>query len=382
MRRWDRRDFLGLSARAAVAVGFPAFSSSNTSVTGRATAEPILEPDLPIVDAHHHLWLIPPAVIAELQSLDTVFGEELRSVFRDHGRYLLDEFLSDAKTGHNMRASVYVQAGAMLRAGGPDAMKPVGEVEFANGIAAMSASGLYGDIRVCAGIVGQANLMLGDAVEGVLHAEIEAGDRRYRGIRVSAEYDPDPKIYGFGIPHVLKNEKFRSGFKKLGKLGLSADVILLEPVLPELIDLARAFPDTPIILNHVGVPIGVASYAGQRAERFPIWRDNIRTLARCENVAVKLGGLGGPYAGLKGWRASPPLTSEQLAAEWKPYIESCIEAFGVHRSMFESDFPVDAEVCSYAVLWNAFKRLTANASKDEKAALYSGTATKIYRLEL
>jgi len=230
-------------------------------------------------------------------------------------------------------------------------------------------------------ILGQANLTLGDAVEEVLHAEVQAGDGRYRGIRVSAEYDPDPKIYGFGIAHVLKDEKFRSGFKKLGKLGLSADVILLEPVLPELIDLARAFPDTQIILNHVGVPIGVASYAGKREERFPIWRENIHTLARCENVAVKLGGLGAPTrVSEDGERAhrSPP-SSWRRSGSPTSRAASRPSAFSARCSRVTSR---SMPRCSYAVLWNACKRLTANASKDEKAALYSDTATRIYRLEL
>jgi L-fuconolactonase len=270
----------------------------------------------------------------------------------------------------------------MYRAGGPAETKSVGEVEFVNGVAAMSASGVFGEVKACSGIVGGVDLRLEDAVEEILTAHIRAGGERYRGVRCpGTDYDEDPKIMGagVGVPHLLLDAKFRAGFAWLHRKGLSFDVFLLEPQLPDLIDLARSFPDTQIILNHVGAPLGVGRHAGRREERFSIWRDNIVTLSTCANVAVKLGGLG---IQMGGFEYTLPVSSSQLAAAWKPYIETCIEAFGVDRCMFESNFPVDAAVCTYPMLWNAFKKISAGASRTEKTALFGGTATRVYRLDI
>jgi predicted TIM-barrel fold metal-dependent hydrolase len=264
-------------------------------------------------------------------------------------------------------------------------LRPIGETEFVNGVAAMSASGLYGDMRACAGIVSRADLMLGDAVTPVLEAHIQAGGGRFRGIRNSASFEEDKDVLGplnrveAGL---YRSDQFREGFKHLGRLGLSFDAWLLEPQLPDVIDLARAFPETTIVLDHVGTPLGRGSYEGRREERFPIWRDNIKELATSPNVAVKLGGLAMTFCNFPSFLAEPRAPSEQLAEEWRPYIETCIEAFGAERCMFESNFPVDMGACSYATLWNALKRLAAGASEAEKTALFSGTATKVYRLEL
>jgi predicted TIM-barrel fold metal-dependent hydrolase len=346
------------------------------------TREPILEPELPIVDPHHHLWDRTAAALAQMPYPDHPFSQ----VIGAFPRYLLDELLADLKSGHNVRATVFLECGAMYRASGPDALKCVGETEFVNGVAAMSASGIYGDIRACAGIVGHANLKLGDAVEDVLRAHIHAGNGRFRGIRHSAAYDADAGVLGLMAgrhpPGLYRDAPFREGFKWLHRLGLSFDAWLLEPQLPDLVDLARAFPDTQIVLDHVGTPLGLASYAGKREERYSIWRGNIRALARSENVSAKLGGLAMPFCGFPSFHAKPPASSEQLAKEWRPYIETCIEAFGVNRCMFESNFPVDSGSCTYAVLWNALKRIAAGYSSSEKTALFSGTAARVYRLAL
>jgi predicted TIM-barrel fold metal-dependent hydrolase len=157
---------------------------------------------------------------------------------------------------------------------------------------------------------------------------------------------------------------------------------IFEPQLPDLINLVQTFPEGRFVLTHAGMPLGIGAYEGLREERFPIWRDNIRALAASGNVAVKLGGLGMPLGGFPSYRAEPPATSEQIAAEWRPYIETCIEEFGADRCMFESNYPEDAGTASFPVLWNAFKRLAAGASPKEKTALFSGTAKKIYRLDL
>ncbi|HZZ66914.1 MAG TPA: amidohydrolase family protein [Phenylobacterium sp.] len=341
-------------------------------------AEAILDPDLPIVDPHHHLW--------DHRNYPTAGGgpeHPFMTAIADARRYLLDELIADAST-HNVRATVFVECGAFYKADGPLEMRGIGETEFVNGVAAMSASGIYGDFRACAGIVSRADLLLGDVVTPVLEAHVRAGGGRFRGIRNSASFNEDKDVLGplnrveAGLYH---DGKFREGFARLGPLGLTFDAWLLEPQLPDVIDLARAFPDQTIILDHVGTPLGRASYEGRLPERFGVWRDNIRQLAKSPKVVVKLGGLAMAFCNFPSFLSEPRAPSEQLAAEWAPYIETCIEAFEPKRCMFESNFPVDMGACSYATLWNAFKRIASGYSADEKTALFSGTATKTYRLE-
>jgi L-fuconolactonase len=349
-------------------------------MTDALAAEAILEPELPIIDPHHHLWDRPAGTAADLPA-----EHGFDKVMRLSPRYLLDELLADLNSGHNVRATVFVQCGAMYRADGPAALKPVGETEFVNGVAAMSASGIYGEVRACAGIVGHVDLSLGPVVSEVLEAHLRAGGGRFRGIRHSASYDPDPRVLG-PLARIggglYESSAFREGYARLAEFGLSFDTWLLEPQLPELINLLRAFPDTPVILDHVGTPLGLASYEGRREERFAIWRENIRKLAALPQVSVKLGGLAMPFCGFPSFMQTPPATSVQLAAEWRPYIETCIESFGVDRCMFESNFPVDLGSCTYRTLWNAFKIIAKAYSNAEKTALFSGTAKRVYRLDL
>ena len=342
--------------------------------------EAILEPDLPIVDPHHHFWDRPGMTGADLPPPKHGF----ESVLRMAPRYLLDELLADMNRGHNVIATVYMECGSFYRAGAEAHMRPVGETEAVNGYAAVSASNLYGEVRACAGIVGTADLRRGEAAREVLEAHMDAS-YRFRGIRQSASADADPEVLGplhRQGPGLYLQEDFRRGFAQLAPLGLSFDAWMLEPQLPDLIDLARAFPDTTIVLDHVGTPLGVGTYKGKLAERFDIWRDNIRELAKSPKVHVKLGGLAMVFPGFPSFLSDPPARSEQLAEEWKPYIETCIEAFGAERCMFESNFPVDIGSCTYDVLWNAFKVIAKDYSAAEKAALFSGTATKVYKLDL
>jgi L-fuconolactonase len=342
--------------------------------------ETILEPDLPIIDPHHHLW-DRTMVLAALPPPKHGFEHMLRKV----PRYLFDELLADMRRGHNVIATVYMECGAFYRAAGEPAFKPVGEVEFVGGVAAMGASGIYGDVRPCAGIVGHADCTVGAAVEDVLQQLIDAGGARFRGIRQSCSADADPEVLGplnrlkAGLYY---GDAFREGFARLGPMGLSFDAWLLEPQLPDLIDLAKAFPDTQIILDHVGTPLGIGAYRGKREERYPTWLGNIRKLAELPNVAVKVGGLAMVFPGFDSFMSDPPTPSTKLAEEWRPYVEPVIEAFGAERCMFESNFPVDIGSCDYDVLWNTFKVLAKGASAEEKTALFSGTAKKIYRLDL
>ena len=348
-------------------------------------AESIIDPELPIIDAHHHLWLRTPAELAAMDTAENLMAQTLASTFGRHARYLLDEFLADLNTGHHVIATVYIQVHTMYRIRGPEPMRSLGEVEFANGIAAMAASGLFGETAVCAGIVGAVDLRLGEAAEVVMEAHQRAGGGRYRGIRdPGVAYDDDQRNLGKfgGVPHLLLDSKFRAGFKQLERLGLSYDAWQLEYQLEDLIDLARAFPGIQIVVNHVGGLFGVGGYSGRTEERFARWRENIRALSHCPNVTMKLGGLGMPTCGFGSSLTTSAPDSEHLAGVWAPYIETCIEVFGAHRCMFESNFPVDAATTSYPVLWNAFKRITSGASKDERAALFSGTAKRFYRLDV
>ena len=322
--------------------------------------EEILDPARPIVDPHHHLW--------------------------DRGgqRYLIEELAADIGSGHNVIATVYVEARSMYRAGGPEALRPLGEVEFANGAAAMSASGGYGSAAICAGIVGHANLLLGEAARPVLEAEIAAGNGRFRGIRHSSAWDADAEVagmYALRPKGLLLDPIFREGFACLAPLGLSFDAWLFHPQIGELADLARAFPDTGIVLDHCGGPIGVGSYANRREEIFANWKASIQDIAKCPNVMVKLGGLAMRLLGYDFDRRPKPPSSEDAAAAWGAYIETCIEAFSAERCMFESNFPPDKGQCSYQVIFNAFKRIAAQYSEAEKTALFTGTATEFYRLK-
>jgi L-fuconolactonase len=322
--------------------------------------EEVIEPGLPIIDPHHHLWDYPDA------------------------RYLLPELLDDLGSGHNIISTVFMECRSMYRQGGDPDMAPVGETEFVNGIAAMSASGAYGPARICEGIVGHANLALGGKARQVLEALIAAGGGRFRGIRHISTWHADPNAGVSAVmaaPDLLKSTGFREGFACLEPLGLSFDAWMYHTQLDDLVGLARQFPQTKIVMNHVAGPINVGPYAGRREEVFADWHAKIRNLATCPNVSMKLGGLGMRLFGFDFHEAAAPPSSEQLAQAWRPYIEACIAAFGPERCMFESNFPVDKGTCSYQALWNAFKRITAKASADEKAALYRTTAARFYRLK-
>ena len=343
--------------------------------------EAILEPDLPIIDPHHHLWDRTQGNTGDLPPPRHGFEAMLRMV----PHYLFDELLADMTRGHNVIGTVYMECGSMYRADAAPAFRPVGETEFVNGVAAMAASGLYGDSRACAGIVGHVDLTIGATARAVLEAHIAAGGGRFRGIRHAASSDTDPAVLGpLGQrpAGLYLDARFREGFAQLAPLGMSFDAWMLEPQLGDLVDLARAFPDTTIVLDHVGTPLGIGVYAGRREERFAGWRANIQALAALPNVFVKLGGLAMVFPGFDSFMAASPASSTQLATEWRPYIDACIQAFGPTRCMFESNFPVDIGSCTYDVLWNTFKVLSQGYSADEKTALFNDTARRVYRLDI
>ena len=321
-------------------------------------SEEIIDPDRKICDPHHHLWDHPTS------------------------RYLLDELLADTGSGHNVVSTVFVECNSMYRADGPEAMKVVGETECVNGVAAMSASGGYGDMRACSGIVSHADLLLGSAVGEALDAHIAASPR-FRGIRHAAGWDPSDEVrnsHSKPPEHILLNDTFREGFAELDRRHLSFDAWLYHTQIPELTDLAKAFPGTTIIFNHFGGPLGIGPYAGKQDEIFPVWQESVAELAQCKNVFAKLGGIVMPINSFGFHKQDLPATSDQIVAATGRYHRHAIEVFGAERCMFESNFPVDKQSCSYHVLWNAFKKIAADASESDKNALFHDTAARAYRL--
>ncbi len=329
------------------------------------TTEPTLEPELPICDPHHHFW-------------------DFRTERVPYQRYLLHELVADVTSGHNVRSTVFVEARAMYRADGPEAFRPVGEVEFVQGLAAASASGLYGECRAAAAIVGHANLNAGEQVEPVLAALQAASRNRFRGIRHSVTSDPHPEIDRASPNRTvnrLGREDFRAGARVLARLGLSFEAWLYFPQLPDLAAFANAVPELTIISNHIGGLMRAGPYSGRDDEVIAQWRQGIAAVAACPNVYMKLGGIGMPRTGFEWHEREKPIGSEELAESIAPFMHYCIEQFGPERCMFESNFPVDKVSFSYNSLYNAFKRLSAAYSESERAALFHDTATRVYRIE-
>lgn len=320
-----------------------------------------LEPDLPIVDAHHHLWKLP------------------------HDTYLLDDFLADAdpaRGGHNVVASVFAECAAMYRPDGPAELRSVGEVEFANGIGAQAASGVFGATLACAAMFGSADLMLGERVGEVLDLHMARAPERYRGIRPIVCADPHGALdpWPNAPAGMMESPAFRAGVRELESRNLSLDVWVFHHQLEEVAKLAAAAPGLAIILDHIGTPLGMGWYADRRDEVFAAWRAGLAELATRPNVLLKLGGLNMHFNGFD-WhaRARPP-TSDELVAANGPYYATAIELFGPSRCMFESNFPMDKRACSYGVLWNAHKKMAAGFSADEKRAMFHDVAVRAYRI--
>ena len=329
------------------------------------TREQVIEPGLPICDPHHHLWNHPGS------------------------RYLVEEFLADidggkagaACAGHRVTSTVFVECLQFYRPDGPEEMKPVGETEFIDGVAGDYETS-NGTVDVAAAIVGFADLTLGREVQAVLEAHL-AASKRFCGIRYATAWDASERIHNAHTqprPGLMQDAKFRAGLACLEPLGLSFDAWLYHPQLAELVELAQDFPGLTIVLDHMAGPLGIGPYAEKREAVFDAWRHALEPLARCANVNIKLGGRSLTMAGF-GWhrREAPPGSSE-LAEAFGPYYRACIDLFGAERCMFESNFPVDRASCSYTVLWNAFKKLSANYSPQQRAALFHDTASRVYRL--
>jgi len=316
-----------------------------------------IDAELPTCDAHHHLWQRPPS------------------------DYLLDALLGDLRSGHNVVSTVAIECRYGYREDGAEELRPVGETEFLESVANRVGADSTIETRVAAAIVGHANLTLGDALAPVLEAHLAASPTRFRGIRHSTTWDASDALRSDAPPGLLGDDNFRRGFAWLRRLGLSFDAWLYHPQLAEVVDLARAYTDVPIILNHIGAPLGAGPYAGKRDAVFQSWSKGITAVAACPNVTVKLGGVGSLRSGYD-WHERPVKpSSTELAQVLKPYFEHCIDRFGAERCMFESNFPVEKSSNSYVNLWNAFKRIAEKYSDAERAALFHDTAARVYRID-
>ena len=322
--------------------------------------EEITDPERPIIDPHHHLW-------------------------RENERrkeYLVEHLWEDTGSGHNIEKTVFVECNAEYLTDGPEHMRPIGETQFVAKAAAQTAQDP--NQATISAIVSFARCLLGAQVEEVLQAHIEAGNGLFRGIRNQASWSASEAIANSRVeppPHLYTNPKFQEGFAKLGPLGLTFDAWLYHTQIPDLTELARKFPDTTIIMDHFGGPLGTGPYANYRDEVFAKWKQDIATLSQCPNVNAKLGGLAMPVNGW-GWEtADKPATSDDIVKKHTPYYMHTIECFGPERCMFESNFPVEKVSASYSVFWNAFKKMAANFSEDEKNALFRDTATRVYKID-
>jgi len=314
-----------------------------------------LDAHTPIFDPHHHLW--------------------------DRGghTYLPDQFNADAK-GHALLATVYVECRSRYWTHGPEHLRPVGEIQYVAELVTDRTGPTH--TSLCAGIVGFADLSLGDDVEAVLQAHEETGQGRFKGIRYATAWDADPAIHAAYPSHagILRETKVQAGARRLAERGLSLDTWVYFRQLDDVVALARACPDLVIVVDHCGGPLGIGPYAERRQEVFAEWRSAMEAFKPLNNVFMKFGGLAMPIAGFA-WRKRPePPTSQTLAEAWRPYFEVCLDVFGPARCMFESNFPVDRTGCSYTSLWNAFKTLAQNLSPDERQSLLRGTAQRVYRL--
>lgn len=318
--------------------------------------EEVLDPEIVIVDSHHHLW-------------------EQSGV-----PYLLHEILGDTQSGHRVAATVFVQANYGYRTFGPAHLAPVGETEK---VATMrkAARQLGSPTDIAAAVVAYADLMLGDAVDEVLVAHAEAAEGALRGIRHSVSRDenfPDGIVLRPAPAGMLADTQYRTGLGRLRDHDLVYEAMLYHQQIPELAGMAKALPDLKIVLDHIGCVLGIGPYQGRERETFLGWRRDMEVLSQCPNVNVKIGGFGMIICGARWHERSMPPSSSELAEAWRPYVETCIDLFGVERCMFESNFPVDKAMYSYRTLWNSFKRLTASMGHAERAALFAGTAVKTY----
>lgn len=322
--------------------------------------EAAIEPELPIIDAHHHVWEKEP--------------------FPPFDPYDETDLFADMEgCGHNIVGTVFTDSHTSYLIDGPEHLRVVGETRYAERIAELALERGGGAAGACAAIAPSANLLLGALVGETLDAHA-AVTKRFRGIRHMTAYDADvPASVGTGAA-VMMQPAFREGFAELARRHLSFDAWLLQPQLPEVIDLARSFPETLIILDHLGGPMAIGRFAGRRTEAFDMWKRDMTELATCANVRVKVGGLNMGMAGVDAVAREVPFTSAEMAAAQRDHILTAIDLFGPARCMFESNVPVDTHGAGYGVIWNAFKRVSEGFTATERNQLFYATAVDTYRI--
>lgn len=329
---------------------------------GRLQREVALDPNIPIVDAHHHLH-----------------GKATDDYF-----YRTEDLNADLSSGHAVIGTIYVEGfKSGWRDGGPEAMRPVGEVEMIVEATRVSPQLAHGACRVAAGIVSFADLLLGDGIAPVLEAQMAASQGRLRSVRPSMSWDGGTvgsALSRMARRNAISDPGFRRGVACVQALGLSLDVWVLSHQLQDVVGLVDAFPDLEVVLCHVGGLLGVAEHRSRHASSYAAWLHDLRVLAERPNVRVKVGGMGMPMFGFGFEFEDRPATSSELALAWQPLIDACVETFGPGRCMFESNSPVDKQASGYVEIWNAFKRTTRHLSPDERRSMFYGTACEAYRL--
>jgi L-fuconolactonase len=318
--------------------------------------------DVPIIDAHHHLWTEPP--------------------FPQFAPYPIEQMASErAASGHDVRATVFVDCQRTHLTEGPEELRVIGETRTveAEAEAAQAAGGAMSGLA--AAIVGRADMRLGARVEDVLLAHLQESPKRFRGIRHMTPWHPGMSFFDLEIDeHMVSSQAFREGLAALAKLELSFDAWVLFTQLHDVVELARAVPEGTVVINHAGTPLGVGPWEGKADEVFEIWCEGMTAAAGCPNVVVKLGGLLMHTTGLAPHGLEGPMTPEQVAAALRRYVRAAIDIFTPSRCMFESNFPIDGMFVSYGDLWSGFDLITADFTRPERESLFAGTAARTYRL--
>ena len=327
--------------------------------------EEIVDQDLEIIDPHHHLWPGTPRT-------DGVSADN---------RYLLEDLWNDTQSGHNLVKTVFVECGQGYFESGSEAMKPIGETRFVVEVAEEAKQDV--SKAQIEGIVGHADMMLGESAREVLEAHLEEGKGRFKGIRHGASWDESDEIrnsHSNPIQSIYLDDEFQKGIEQLDALNLTLDAWNYHKQIKELTELAKCFPNLKIVQNHFGGPLGIGPYAGRREEVFSVWQESIAELAERDNVVIKIGGLAMPINGWGWHKRELPANSDEFIESHGRYYLHAIKCFGVERCMFESNFPVDKRSISYPVLWNGFKKIVEDFSTEEKEYLFYKTAAEFYSL--
>ena len=322
--------------------------------------EEIINPELPIIDPHHHLWN---------------GDNQLAGSFP----YLIENLNEDTFSGHNIVGTIFMECAQGYYLDGEEKYKPVGETEFV--INLIKDSEKLSKSTNIMGIIGFADLMLGHEVKDVLNTHLSKGEGLFRGIRHAAGWDKNNEIHNSHsnpIENIYHNKSFMKGAEELINLKLTFDAWHYHHQINDLSIFAKKYPELTIIHDHFGGPLGVGPYEGKKEEIFKKWKDDISLLSESKNVFAKLGGLAMPVNGWNFHKQNKPASSDQIVDMHHEYYLHTINCFGVERCMFESNFPVDRRSVSYHVIWNAFKKMVLGYSDEDKNKLFFKNAKDVY----